>query len=90
VQVRNKECGVDDRETIRQFLLSNFSVAEGASLVDSASLLEAGIVDSTGVLEIITFLEGRFSIEVADQEMLPDNLDSVDHLVAYLERKRGG
>jgi acyl carrier protein len=80
---------VDERQQIRQFVLSNFYVAEPAALVDTASLLEAGIVDSTGVLEIITFLETTFGIEVADAEMLPDNLDSVDRLVAYVKRKRG-
>jgi acyl carrier protein len=79
---------VDERQQIRQFVLSNFYVADPAALVDSASLLEAGIVDSTGVLEIITFLETTFGIEVADAEMLPDNLDSVERLVAYLKRKR--
>ncbi len=80
---------MDERHEIRQFILSNFYVADPAALVDSASLLEAGIVDSTGVLEIITFLESTFGIEVADAEMLPDNLDSVERLVAYVKRKRG-
>jgi acyl carrier protein len=80
---------VDERQQIRQFLLSNFYVADPAALSDSASLLEAGIVDSTGVLEIIKFLEDTFAFEVADPEMLPDNLDSVDRLVAYVKRKRG-
>ncbi len=80
---------MDDRQQIRQFILSNFYVADPSALVDSASLLEAGIVDSTGVMEIITFLEGTFGIQVADAEMLPDNLDSVDRLVAYVARKKG-
>jgi len=80
---------VDEKQQIRQFVLSNFYVADPAALVDSASLLEAGIVDSTGVLEIITFLEDTFGIQVADEEMVPENLDAVERLVAYVKRKRG-
>ena len=80
---------MDEKQQIRQFVLSNFYVADPAALVDSASLLEAGIVDSTGVLEIITFLEDTFGIQVADEEMVPENLDAVERLVAYVKRKRG-
>jgi acyl carrier protein len=79
---------VDERAQIRQFITTNFY--NPASLVDGASLLEAGIVDSTGILEIISFLETTFGIEVLDEEMLPENLDAVDRLVAYVQRKRGG
>tara|TARA_R110002074_G_scaffold397904_1_gene588945 strand:+ start:182 stop:421 length:240 start_codon:yes stop_codon:yes gene_type:complete len=56
---------------------------------DTVSLLEAGVVDSTGVLELIMFLEESFEIEVADAEALPTNLDSVAQIVAFVQRKRG-
>lgn len=77
------------KEQIRKFIISNFYVADPASLANDASLLDAGIVDSTGVLEIITFLESDLGVTVEDAEMLPDNLDSVDRLVAFVQKKKG-
>lgn len=76
-------------EKIRSFILKNFYVANASDLVDSASLLDGGIVDSTGVLEIIMFIEDEFKLKVADAEMIPANLDSVDNLSAYVRRKLG-
>jgi acyl carrier protein len=72
---------------IRQFVLSNFYVADAAALTDGHSLLDQGIVDSTGVLEVIEFLEAEFAIQVRDEEMLPENLDSIARIAAYVERK---
>ena len=51
-------------------------------------MLEAGIIDSTGVLELVAFLEESYGIEVSDDEMVPDNLDSLDNLVRYVSKKR--
>ena len=65
------------------------SVTRETPLADSQSLLEAGIVDSTGVLELVTFLESGFGIAVADAEIVPENLDSIGAIVAYVTRKRG-
>jgi acyl carrier protein len=79
---------VELKEQIRKFIISNFYVADPATLSDEASLLDAGIVDSTGVLEIITFLESDLGITVEDAEMLPDNLDSVSRLVAFVQKKK--
>ena len=76
------------KEQIRKFIISNFYVADPATLSDEASLLDAGIVDSTGVLEIITLLESDLGITVEDAEMLPDNLDSVSRLVAFVQKKK--
>lgn len=76
------------KEQIRKFIISNFYVADPTTLSDDASLLDAGIVDSTGVLEIITFLESDLGITVEDAEMLPENLDSVSRLVAYVQKKK--
>lgn len=77
----------DIRALIREFLFTTFYVADQRELKDDTSLLEAGLVDSTGVLEIIQFLEGRFGFHVEDDEIVPENLDSVDHLMAYVSRK---
>jgi acyl carrier protein len=81
---------VESRNLIRQFILSNFYVADPTALQDRSSLLDNGVVDSTGVLEIITFLEANFGITVEDDEMLPENLDSVDNLVRFLSNKQAG
>jgi acyl carrier protein len=74
---------------IRDFVRSNFLVPDGTPLTDNASLLELGIVDSTGVLEIIGFLERTFGVAVEDDEIVPENLDSVERIAAYVKRKSG-
>jgi acyl carrier protein len=80
---------VELKEKVRQFIISNFYVSDPAGLADDASLLDAGIVDSTGVLEIITFIETEFSVTVEDQEMLPENLDAVNNIVGFVQKKTG-
>jgi acyl carrier protein len=73
---------------VRQFIGENFMLQEELqSLSDDASFLQNGIIDSTGVLELVCFLETSFGIEVADEEMLPDNLDSIRAVAAYVARK---
>ncbi len=79
---------MDVRAQIRDFLRKNFYLPEAAPLKDDGSLLDQGIIDSTGVLELIGFLERSFGIAVLQHETVPDNLDSVDRLVAYVQRKR--
>jgi acyl carrier protein len=76
-------------ETVRQFIVKNFYVADPAALADDTSLLDAGIIDSTGVLEVTAYLEKEFGIQVADTEMLPENLDSISRISAFVARKRG-
>lgn len=73
---------------IRSFVLSNFYVADPAQAADGRSLLEQGIIDSTGVLEIISFVETTFGITVEDEEMVPQNLDSIDGIARFVLRKR--
>jgi acyl carrier protein len=73
---------------IHGFLTKSFLFSDDPSVLDrEASLLEQGIIDSTGVLELVCFLEQRFGIEVLDEELLPENLDSVKRIVAFVERK---
>ena len=74
-------------EQIRSFLVSNFYVSDVKALVDDTSLLDQGIVDSTGVLEIIGFIEETFGIIVEDSELLPENLDSIQGIEQYIIRK---
>jgi acyl carrier protein len=74
---------------IRQFLASNFGFRGATPDLDKkADLLDQGILDSTGVLEVIAFLEEEFSIKVADNEMLPDNLSSIDRMLGFVNRKQ--
>lgn len=76
-------------EQVRAFVTTNFYVPDPSVLTDDTSLLDQGIVDSTGVLEVITFLEETFAITVADEEILPDNLDSIARIAGYVARKQG-
>ena len=83
---------MDTKARVRQYITTNFYVADPAALRDDASLLDSGVVDSTGVLEVITFLEESFGVKVDDAEILPENLDSIERIVAFIGRKkdRGG
>jgi acyl carrier protein len=76
------------RSRLRRFIEGNFMLTGGgAKLRDGDSFLDNGIVDSTGVLEVISFIQDEFHIEVLDEEMLPENLDSIDKLAAYIQGK---
>lgn len=77
------------KQQIRSFILNNYLFTEDeGKLSDTDSLMESGTMDSTGVLELIMFLEETFGVKVADHEMVPANLDSVVNIVAYVERKQ--
>jgi acyl carrier protein len=75
-------------QNIKEFVVSNFLYGQdGQSLRNDQSFLENGIIDSTGVLELVAFLEEQFGIAVADRELLPENLDSVQKAAAFVTRK---
>ena len=77
-------------EQIREYVVDNFLFSEdGYHLPEDASFLEEGIVDSTGVLELVMFVEETFNITVEDDEILPENFDSVSQLASYIRRKIG-
>lgn len=80
---------MDIRQNVRDFITSHFYVPDPTALSDDSSLLDQGIIDSTSVLEVIAYIEATFGIKVEDHEMLPDNLDSIGRIVAFVERKRG-
>jgi acyl carrier protein len=76
-------------DTIRRFILENYLFTDDlAQLGLDDSLLGRGIVDSTGMLEIILFIEEQLGVKVADTEMVPENLDSVNRIAAFVTSKR--
>ena len=77
--------------TLRNFVIQNFLYGDrNAALDNNDSFLEKGIVDSTGVLELVSYLEETFGIKVEDEEIIPDNFDSIATLTRYIERKQNG
>jgi acyl carrier protein len=77
----------DIRSTIRSFIEQNFLLTPDTKLGDADSLLELQIVDSTGFLELVHFVESSFGIKVADEEMAPENLETIDNIVQFVGRK---
>ncbi len=76
------------KNILRQFITDNFLFGlQGQSFSDDDSLLEKRIIDSTGVLELIAFVDATFGVKVQDDELLPENLDSINRLVHFIEKK---
>lgn len=74
---------------LRNFILENFMMGmEESDLTDSDSLLDKGIIDSTGVLELVGFLEEHYEFTIEDDELVPENLDSVNNLIKFIEKKK--
>jgi acyl carrier protein len=76
------------RETISTFIKRNFLFDERKHLDTSASFLRTGVLDSTGILELITFIEDEFSTSFTDEELTSENFDSVDRAVSIIQRKK--
>jgi acyl carrier protein len=78
------------KSQVRAFIADNFLMGPSADKFgDADSFLDLHIIDSTGFLELVTFLEEKFAITVEDEEMIPENLDSLDSIEAYVEKKLG-
>lgn len=79
----------DIKANIRDFIVENFLFGDTSQPIeDTTSLIDNGYVDSTGVLELVFHIEQSFGIEIADTDIVPANLDSVDAITAYVEKKR--
>ena len=77
------------RDKVREYIIENFLFGDAEPLVDDTmSLLDGGIIDSVGVMELVAFLEQEFGLKVADEDLVPENLDSVANLVGFVDRKR--
>ncbi len=77
-------------ETVRKFIVENFLFGEGEKLKDETSFLNSDIIDSTGILELIAFLEETYDFNIEDAEMVPENFDSLINISSYLTRKLNG
>ena len=76
--------------TIKNFIIENFIIdGSTATLDNDQSFLESGIIDSTGILELVSFLEEHYTIKIEDEELIPGNLDSVNNVVSFINRKLG-
>ena len=74
-------------ETVHEFIVENFLFGDGEQLTNETSFLDSGIIDSTGILELITFLEETYNIKIEDDELIPENLDSLNNVVKFIGQK---
>jgi acyl carrier protein len=75
------------REKIRAYVIDTFLFGDGNGLKDESSFLDEGIIDSTGILELVAYLEENFCITVEDEELIPEHLDSINNIAVFLEKK---
>lgn len=76
------------KRRLREFVTKNFYLADPSSFDDASSFLDRGVIDSTGVLELVAFVEGEYGITVADDEIVPANFDTINALAGFVVRKR--
>jgi acyl carrier protein len=74
-------------QQVRQFIINNFLFGDGSALADATSFLQSGIIDSTGILELVQYLEQTHKISIADHELVPENLDTLSNIKLFLEKK---
>jgi acyl carrier protein len=77
----------DSVEPVRRFIVENFLFGRLEGLSDEQSFLDSGIIDSTGILELVAFLESTYGLRVNDDELIPDNLDSISKISGFLQAK---
>ena len=75
------------RDDIRSFVIDTFLFGEDDGLKDESSFLEEGIVDSTGIMQLVSFLQERYRVSIEDEELIPDNLDSIKRVATFIEEK---
>lgn len=73
---------------VRNFIIDNFLFEEDGSLTNEMSLIEDGIIDSTGIMELVAFLEDNFGLCVKDEELVPENLSSIQNISVFIKSKR--
>ena len=78
---------MDYLNSIRHFVVENYLFGDGDSLMEDTSFMEEGIIDSTGILELVFFIEETFGFSVEDDELIPENMDSLQNIARYIDRK---
>ena len=81
---------MDYLNSVRHFVVENYLFGDGDSLKEDTSFLEEGIIDSTGILELVMFLEETFDMKIEDDELVPENMDSLQNIARFLEQKFSG
>ncbi len=76
------------QDKVKDFLVSNFLFGDGIDIKNNTSFLEKGIIDSTGILELVMFLEETYHIHIEDNELIPENLDTLDNIDGFISQKR--
>lgn len=79
--------GSNPKDVIRTYIIENLLLGQGDAIDDDTSLLDAGALDSTAAMELVSFLEKAFNVEIQDREISPDNLETVSRISAMIERK---
>ena len=78
---------MDNFSKVREFVVENFLFGDGEALKYDTSFMEEGIVDSTGILELVFFIEETFGFSVEDDELVPENMDSLQNIARFIDRK---
>ena len=78
---------MDHINSVRNFIVENYLLGDGDLLEDDTSFIEEGIVDSTGILELVFFLEENFGIRIEDHELVPENMDSLQSIAGFIDCK---
>lgn len=81
---------MSEKTVIRQFIIDNFLFGNDDGLQDSDLLRQKGIIDSTGVLELIAFVEKTFALSIDDREIIPENLDTIERIADFVQAKKSG
>ena len=77
----------DNVKDIKQFIVNNFLFGDDSSLQENTSFMQSGIIDSTGILELVTHIEQTYNIKIHDQELVPENMDSINNIGRFLSKK---
>jgi acyl carrier protein len=86
----NEETAMDHLQVVREFVIDNFLFGDQERITKDTSFIESGIVDSTGIVELMAFLEETYGIIIEDEEVVPENFDSLTRVVAFIGRKLNG
>jgi len=78
---------MDNSSKVREFVVENFLFGDGEALKYDTSFMEESIIDSTGILELVFFLEETFGLNIEDDELVPDNMDSLQNIARFIARK---